>query len=62
MEQKQKYESGIGIQGVRQYFNCNKVYLTPSIAWLSISSRPPDESYRGVAVSVGGLGTAKEGN
>ena len=36
--------------------------LTPTLAWLSISKRPPDESYRGVTVSVGGLGTAWEVN
>ena len=38
--------------------------LTPSVtvARLTISSSPPDELYSGVAVSVGGLGTAKEGN
>ena len=35
---------------------------TPSIAWLSISRSPPDESYRGVAVSVGALGAAEKGN
>ena len=36
--------------------------VTPSVAWLSISSRPPDESYTGVTVSVGRFGAAKEGN
>ena len=35
------------------------VQHTPSVAWLLISRRPPVESYRGVAVSVGGLGTAE---
>ena len=34
--------------------------LTPSVAWLSISRRPPDELYRGVTVSVGGFGAAKK--
>ena len=38
----------------------NKKVLTPSAAWLSISRRPPDESYRGVTVSVGGLGAAQK--
>lgn len=33
--------------------------LTPSVARLAISSSPPDELYSGVAVSVGGLVTAK---
>ena len=36
------------------------VQRTPSVAWLSISRRLPVESYRGVAVSVGGLGTAEK--
>ena len=36
------------------------VQHTPSVAWLSISRRPPDESYRGVAVSKGGLGTEEK--
>ena len=38
--------------------------LTPSvaIAWLSISRRPPLESYRGVAVNVGGLGAEEKGS
>ena len=36
--------------------------LTPSLAWLSISRRIPDESYKGVAASEGGLGAAEEDN
>ena len=36
--------------------------VTPSVAWLSISSRPPDESYTGVTVSVGEFGAANEAN
>ena len=36
--------------------------LTPTLAWLSISKRLPDESYRGVTISVGGLGAAWEIN
>ena len=37
-----------------------KKILTPSLAWLWISRRFPDELYRGVAVSVGGLGAAQK--
>ena len=36
--------------------------VTPSVAWLSISSKSPDESYTGVTVSVGGCGAANEAN
>ena len=36
--------------------------VTPSVAWLSISSRPPDESYTGVTVSEGRFGAANEAN
>ena len=32
---------------------------TPSLAWLSISSRPP-QSYKGVTVTMGGLGAAEK--
>jgi len=42
----------------RFYFSLITHPLTPSLAWLSISRRPPDESYRGVTISVGGLGAA----
>ena len=37
-------------------------YLTLSVALLLISRRPPDKLYRGVAVSVGGLGAVEESN
>ena len=40
--------------------HCNNT-LQPTlfVAWLSISRRTPDESYRGVTASEGGLGTCK---
>ena len=37
-----------------------KKILTSSVARLSTSRRLPDESYRGVTVSVGGLGAAQK--
>ena len=35
--------------------------LTPVVVTAWLSRRTPDESYRGVTVSEGGLGTAKGG-
>ena len=37
-----------------------KKILTPSLAWLWISRRFPDELYRGIVVNCGGLGAAQK--